>query len=174
MPGRAKSDSDRFAPRLFSSKHPTTCDTWPARNSRASRPDRRSTISSRPRATKVHEPFRSAPTTTCPAVVIGSGSCAKNGSQRRNVRAFVDTSTLLALSHTRDQYHPRARAAARRCRAAGGRFVSSTLVLGEFHSHLLYQRGPVAGSCRAGAPAGGGYQRMDGRRAATGNGNQTR
>jgi hypothetical protein len=59
------------------------------------------------------------------------------------VRAFVDTSALLALSHTRDQYHARARDAARSYRAAGGRFLSSTLVLGEFHSHLLYLRGPA-------------------------------
>jgi predicted nucleic acid-binding protein len=60
------------------------------------------------------------------------------------VRAFVDTSALLALSHTRDQYHVRARDTARRYRARGGRFLSSTLVLGEFHSHLLYLRGPAA------------------------------
>ena len=60
------------------------------------------------------------------------------------MRAFVDTSALLALSHTRDQYHVRARDAARRHRARGGRFLSSTLVLGEFHSHLLYLRGPAA------------------------------
>lgn len=58
--------------------------------------------------------------------------------------AFVDTSALLALSHTRDQYHERARDSARRHQAAGGRFLSSTLVLGEFHSHLLYLRGPAA------------------------------
>ena len=60
------------------------------------------------------------------------------------MRAFVDTSALLALSHTRDQYHGRARDAVRRYRAGGGRFLSSTLVLGEFHSHLLYLRGPAA------------------------------
>lgn len=60
------------------------------------------------------------------------------------MRAFVDTSALLALSHTCDQYHVRARDTARRFSAGGGRFLSSTLVLGEFHSHLLYLRGPAA------------------------------
>jgi predicted nucleic acid-binding protein len=75
---------------------------------------------------------------------LEEGYLARKRPQRRSVRAFVDTSALLALSHTRDQYHARARAAARRYRAAGGRFLSSTLVLGEFHSHLLSLRGPVA------------------------------
>lgn len=60
------------------------------------------------------------------------------------MRAFVDTSALLALSHTRDQHHVRARDTARRYRTRGGRLLSSTLVLGEFHSHLLYLRGPAA------------------------------
>jgi predicted nucleic acid-binding protein len=60
------------------------------------------------------------------------------------VRAFVDTSALLALSHTRDQYHTKAIAIARQHQAAGGSYVSSTLVLSEFHTHLLYLRGPTA------------------------------
>jgi predicted nucleic acid-binding protein len=60
------------------------------------------------------------------------------------VRVFVDTGALLALSHSRDQYHGRATALAKRHQAAGGRYVGSTLVLGEFHTHLLYLRGPTA------------------------------
>ncbi|CAN5403488.1 PIN domain-containing protein [soil metagenome] len=60
------------------------------------------------------------------------------------MRVFLDTGALLALSHARDQYHQRATAIARRHHAAGGQYVSSTLVLGEFHSHLLYLRGPAA------------------------------
>jgi uncharacterized protein len=60
------------------------------------------------------------------------------------VRAFVDTSALLALSHTRDQYHKKAIAIAREHQRAGGSYVSSTLVLSEFHTHLLYLRGPTA------------------------------
>jgi predicted nucleic acid-binding protein len=59
------------------------------------------------------------------------------------VRAFVDTSALLALSHTRDQYHKRAITIAQRHQATGGSYVSSTLVLSEFHTHLLYLRGPT-------------------------------
>jgi predicted nucleic acid-binding protein len=60
------------------------------------------------------------------------------------VRAFVDTSALLALSHTRDQYHERAIDIAPRHQRSGGSYVSSTLVLNEFHTHLLYLRGPTA------------------------------
>jgi len=60
------------------------------------------------------------------------------------VRAFVDTSALLALSHRRDQYHQRAIAIAREHQRQGGTYVSSTLVLTEFHTHLLYLRGPNA------------------------------
>ena len=63
---------------------------------------------------------------------------------QKNVRAFVDTSALLALSHTRDQYHERAIATALRHQRSGGSYVSSTLVLSEFHTHLLYLRGPTA------------------------------
>jgi len=60
------------------------------------------------------------------------------------VRAFVDTSALLALSHARDQYHKRAAALARDHHASGGRYLGSTLILSEFHSHLLYLRGPAS------------------------------
>ncbi len=59
------------------------------------------------------------------------------------MRVFVDTGALLALSHARDQYHQRAAALARAHQSAGGRFLGSTLVLSEFHTHLLYLRGPA-------------------------------
>jgi predicted nucleic acid-binding protein len=58
------------------------------------------------------------------------------------VRAFVDTSALLALSRRQDQYHAAAIEIADRHLAAGGQYVASTLVLGEVYSHLLYLRGP--------------------------------
>jgi predicted nucleic acid-binding protein len=60
------------------------------------------------------------------------------------VRALVDTGALLALSHARDQHHERAVAIARRHIDAGGTFVGTTLILSEFYSHLLYQRGAAA------------------------------
>ncbi|MFO7893141.1 MAG: PIN domain-containing protein [Longimicrobiales bacterium] len=56
------------------------------------------------------------------------------------MRALVDTSALLALSHARDQHHARAVEMAARHRAAGGTYVGTTLVLSEFYSHLLYLR----------------------------------
>jgi len=58
-------------------------------------------------------------------------------------RALVDTSALLALASRRDQYHARAVGIARRHVGAGGRFVGTSLVLGELHGHLLYRRGPA-------------------------------
>lgn len=57
---------------------------------------------------------------------------------------LVDTSALLAVANLRDQYHRVAVVAARRCLAAGGRFLGSTLVLAELHGHLLHRRGPAA------------------------------
>ena len=61
------------------------------------------------------------------------------------MRALIDTSALLALSHGRDQYHETAVAIAEAHRSAGGRFVGTTSILTEFHSHLLYLRdGAVA------------------------------
>lgn len=59
------------------------------------------------------------------------------------MRAFVDTGALLALSHARDQYHRHAATLARAHQASGGRYLGSTLVLSEFHTHLLYLRGPA-------------------------------
>lgn len=60
------------------------------------------------------------------------------------MRALIDTSALLALSRTGDQYHDRALELADRHLGSGGRYISTTLVLGELHSHLLYLRGPKA------------------------------
>lgn len=57
------------------------------------------------------------------------------------MRVLVDTSALLALSRRQDQYHGRAVALAERHLATGGRYVGTTLILGELHSHLLYLRG---------------------------------
>lgn len=57
------------------------------------------------------------------------------------MRVFVDTGALLALHLARDQYHRRAVALARREHASGSRYVGTTLVLTEFHTHLLYSRG---------------------------------
>jgi uncharacterized protein len=56
---------------------------------------------------------------------------------------LVDTSALLAVANPRDQYHRQAVAAARGHLQAGGRFLGSTLVLGELHGHLLQRRGPA-------------------------------
>ncbi len=61
-------------------------------------------------------------------------------------RAAIDTSALLALASSRDQYHVRAVEADRHFRAAGGRWISTTLVLAELHGHLLKRLDP--GSAR--------------------------
>jgi predicted nucleic acid-binding protein len=60
-----------------------------------------------------------------------------------SARVLIDTSALLALAHRRDQYHARAVATARRFLSRQGRWVGSTLVLGELHGHLLHRRGPT-------------------------------
>lgn len=57
------------------------------------------------------------------------------------MRALADTSGLLALSRTKDQYHRRAVEVAERHLASGGRFLGTTLILSELYSHLLYLRG---------------------------------
>jgi len=57
-------------------------------------------------------------------------------------RALVDTGALLALANPRDQYHAEALAISRRFLAGGGRWVGTTLVLGELHGHLLHRRSP--------------------------------
>jgi predicted nucleic acid-binding protein len=59
-------------------------------------------------------------------------------------RAAIDTSALLALASSRDQYHRAAVAAEARFRKRGGRWVGSTLVLAELHGHLLRRLDPAA------------------------------
>ena len=59
------------------------------------------------------------------------------------MRVLADTSALLALSRQQDQHHTRAVRIAERHLAAGGRYLGTTLILGELYSHLLYLRGPV-------------------------------
>jgi uncharacterized protein len=55
----------------------------------------------------------------------------------RTRRAAIDTSALLALASSRDQYHERAVIAAEQFRRSGGRWVGTTLVVGELHGHLI-------------------------------------
>jgi predicted nucleic acid-binding protein len=57
------------------------------------------------------------------------------------VRVLVDTSALLALSLSRDQWHAKAAHIARASVASGVRYVGTTLVLAEVHTRLLYPRG---------------------------------
>ena len=63
-----------------------------------------------------------------------------------SLRALVDTSALVAAVYPRDQYHAQAVAIGRRHLATGGRWVGTTLVLAEVHSHVLRMRGPQAAS----------------------------
>ena len=56
---------------------------------------------------------------------------------------LIDTSALLALANPRDQHHSKAVEVARQHVRAGGRFLGTALVLGEFHAHLLYRAGPA-------------------------------
>ncbi len=58
------------------------------------------------------------------------------------MRALIDTGALLALAWPRDQYHADAKRLAHHHRATGGRLVGTTLVLAEFHGHVLYAKGP--------------------------------
>ena len=59
------------------------------------------------------------------------------------MRVLADTSALLALSRRQDQYHAHAVKIAERHLAAGGRYLGTTLILGEHYSHLLPFRGPA-------------------------------
>lgn len=49
----------------------------------------------------------------------------------------VDTSALLALANSRDQYHAQASRTLARLQQRGAQFVSHALVMGELHGHLL-------------------------------------
>ena len=57
-------------------------------------------------------------------------------------RVLADTGALLAVAYRRDQNHLRAVDIGHRHLAAGGRFVSTTLVLAELHAQVLFRRGP--------------------------------
>lgn len=57
-------------------------------------------------------------------------------------RAAIDTSALLALASSRDQYHDRAVATETSFRRGGGQWIGTTLVLGELHGHLLRRLDP--------------------------------
>jgi predicted nucleic acid-binding protein len=59
-------------------------------------------------------------------------------------RAAIDTSALLALASSRDQYHRRAVSAEAKFRRRGGQWVGTTLVLAELHGHLLRRLDPRA------------------------------
>jgi predicted nucleic acid-binding protein len=59
--------------------------------------------------------------------------------QRRALVAAVDTSALLAIASSRDQYHAQAVDTAKRFHAAGGRWLGSALVIGELHAHLMHR-----------------------------------
>lgn len=58
-------------------------------------------------------------------------------------KALIDTSALLALAHPRDQYHQQAVRIARQFVDDGGRWLGTTMVLGELHGLLLHRRGPT-------------------------------
>lgn len=63
----------------------------------------------------------------------------------RGGRAWIDTGALVALASPRDQYHSRAVALAKAHAESHGTWVSSVLVLDEFHRLLLHRagRGPA-------------------------------
>lgn len=58
-------------------------------------------------------------------------------------RVAVDTSALLALASSRDQYHAKARATLARLQQRGVQFVGHALVMGEVHGHLLRRLAPA-------------------------------
>jgi predicted nucleic acid-binding protein len=59
------------------------------------------------------------------------------------IPAAIDTSALLALASSRDQYHATAAATEARFRKRGGRWIGTTLVLAELHGHLLRRLDPA-------------------------------
>ena len=58
-------------------------------------------------------------------------------------RAAIDTSALLALASSRDQFHDRAVAVEASFRRGGGRWIGTTLVLAELHGHFLRRLDPT-------------------------------
>lgn len=77
-------------------------------------------------------------------------------------KTWVDTGALLALASPRDQYHERAVATLRRHSAAGARWVSSIMVLAEFHVHAVRRRGPLtARTAVANLLSDAGYDWLD-------------
>lgn len=77
-------------------------------------------------------------------------------------KAAVDTGALLALASSRDQDHQSALDIATRFRAAGGRWIGTTQVLGELHGHLLRRVPPgVARRVVSGLLADPAYEWFD-------------
>lgn len=68
------------------------------------------------------------------------GKSSRTG--RTGLRALIDTSALLALTDPRDQNHGRAVEIGPPFVESGGLFVSTWLVLAEFHGRALHLRGP--------------------------------
>jgi hypothetical protein len=76
--------------------------------------------------------------------------------------AWIDTGALVALASPRDQYHARAVALAQSFRRAGGQWVSSVLVLAEFHWQMLRRGGAaVARSALIPVQADPAYRWLD-------------
>lgn len=61
-------------------------------------------------------------------------------------RALIDTGALLAIANPRDQYHERAVALGRAFLGGGGRWTGTTMILAEFHGHLVQRRDPRTAS----------------------------
>jgi len=79
-----------------------------------------------------------------PRAPTNTSTSSSTGKNRKSVRALVDTGALIALSRRKDQCHSSAIDIAERHLGSGGQFVGTTLILAEFHSHLLYLRGAAA------------------------------
>ncbi len=59
-------------------------------------------------------------------------------------RALADTSALVALAISREEHHERALGILGRFRERGGRFVSTPMVLTEFHNLMMSRQGAKA------------------------------